>query len=765
MANFFMFFLLFTHKNADLLQFLCIFASQFNKKHFNDMSKFRFMALQQVASHKPLEVKAPCNDISNYYGCHVFNRKNMQRYLSEQTIEAIDKAVNEGSSISLEEASLIANGMKSWAKDNGVTHYTHWFQPLTDGTAEKHDSFIDFSKEGQVIERFSGKVLVQQEPDASSFPSGGLRNTFEARGYTAWDISSPAFIVDDTLCIPTIFISYTGEALDYKTPLLKSLAAVDRAATEVCGYFDKNITKVTAQLGWEQEYFLVDSALYKARPDLCLTGRTLMGHSSAKEQQLDDHYFGSIPSRVTAFMKDLEIEGFKLGIPIKTRHNEVAPNQFELAPIYEECNLANDHNQLIMDLMKRIAIKHNFNVLFHEKPFQSVNGSGKHNNWSLTTNTGINLFAPGKNPRGNMLFLTFIINAMVMVYKNQDLIRASIMTATNNRRLGANEAPPAILSVFLGRNLTNMLDKLEKEVSNSKMTPEEKTALKLGIGRIPEILLDNTDRNRTSPFAFTGNRFEFRAAGSSANCAAAMIVINAAMAHQLGEFKRSVDAMIEQGTNKDEAIFKELKKLIKSSKSICFEGDGYSKQWEREAEKRHLTNINSVPEALLKYEDTAAREVLIGEKIFNSAELSSRIDVEMEKYVKKIQIEARVLGDLTINHIIPAAVAYQNVLLDNVVKMQSVFSEEQCENLTCKRKELIVEIQERIDRLKVLVEEMTEARRQSNALTSIREKAKSYSRNVDPYLDTIREHIDTLEMNIDNEMWPLPKYRELLFTK
>ena len=625
--------------------------------------------------------------------------------------------------------------------------------------------FFEFSKEGNPIERFSGKVLVQQEPDASSFPSGGLRNTFEARGYTAWDISSPAFIVDDTLCIPTIFISYTGEALDYKTPLLKALIAVDRAATDVCQYFDKNIQKVTANLGWEQEYFLIDSALYRARPDLCLTGRTLMGHSSAKDQQLDDHYFGSIPSRVTSFMKNLEYECYKLGIPLKTRHNEVAPNQFELAPIYEEVNLANDHNQLVMDLMKRIALKHNFNVLFHEKPFQSVNGSGKHNNWSLITDTGVNLFAPGKNPKGNMLFLTFIINVMVMVYKNQDLIRASIMSATNNRRLGANEAPPAILSVFLGKSLTKMLDKLEKEVVDYKMTPEEKTALKLGIGKIPEILIDNTDRNRTSPFAFTGNRFEFRAQGSSANCAASMIVINAAMAHQLEDFKKQVDDLINQNVNKDVAIFRILKKLIKESKSICFEGDGYSKQWEKEAEKRHLTNINNVPQALLKYEDKASKQVLIGENIFNAAELESRVDVEMEKYVKKIQIEARILGDLTINHIIPTAVIYQNRLLDNIVKMKEVFSSEQYEQLTCKRRELIVEIQNHIDELKRLVNEMIEARKYANNLPNIRDKAFAYSDKVDVYQDKIREHIDTLEMEIDDELWPLVKYRELLFTK
>jgi glutamine synthetase len=729
------------------------------------MSKFRFIALQELATRKPLDVKAPSENLSDYYGCHVFNKKNMQKYLPEKALKAVNDAMEQGRSISREEADLIANGMKSWAKDNGVTHFTHWFQPLTDGTAEKHDSFLEMDN-GVALERFSGKVLVQQEPDASSFPSGGLRNTFEARGYTAWDVSSPAFIVDDTLCIPTIFISYTGDALDYKTPLLKALMAVDKAATSVCQYFDKDIRKVSANLGWEQEYFLVDSALFQARPDLCLTGRTLMGHSSAKDQQLDDHYFGSIPSRVTAFMKDLEIECYKLGIPIKTRHNEVAPNQFELAPIYEDVNLANDHNQLVMDIMKKIALKHNFNVLFHEKPFQSVNGSGKHNNWSLCTNTGVNLFAPGKNPKGNMLFLTFIINVLMMVYKNQDLLRASIMSATNNRRLGANEAPPAIFSIFLGKSLTLMLDKLEKEVGNSKMTPQEKTALKLGIGRIPEILLDNTDRNRTSPFAFTGNRFEFRAAGSSANCAASMIVINAAMAHQLNEFKDNVDGFINKGMNKDEAIFKELKRLIKESKSIRFEGDGYSKKWEQEAKKRHLTNINNVPESILKYEDKESKDVLIGEKIFNEQELESRIDVEMEKYTKKIQIESRVLGDLTINHIIPIAVSYQNRLLENLIGMKQIFTDKkEFEELSFRRKDLIKEIQGHIDSLKVQVNDMTGARKHANNLPSIREKAFEYSNNVDPYLDAIREHIDNLEMEIDNEIWPLPKYRELLFTR
>lgn len=729
------------------------------------MSEMRFFALKELANRKPIEITNPSNKLSDYYGCHVFDRKKMQEYLPREAFKAVTDAIEKGTPISREMADLIANGMKSWAKTFNVTHYTHWFQPLTDGTAEKHDGFIEFGDGDDVIERFSGKLLIQQEPDASSFPNGGIRNTFEARGYTAWDVSSPAFVVDTTLCIPTIFISYTGEALDYKTPLLKALAAVDKAATEVCQLFDKNITRVYTNLGWEQEYFLVDTALYNARPDLCLTGRTLMGHSSAKDQQLDDHYFGSIPPRVTGFMKELELECHKLGIPVKTRHNEVAPNQFELAPIFEDANLANDHNQLVMDLMKRIAQKHNFTVLLHEKPFNGINGSGKHNNWSLCTDTGINLFAPGKNPKGNMLFLTFIVNVLMMVYKNQDLLRAAISSAGNSHRLGANEAPPAILSIFLGRHLAHMLDELVKQVSNAKMTPEEKTALKLGIGRIPEILLDNTDRNRTSPFAFTGNRFEFRAAGSSSNCAASMIVINAAMAHQLNDFKAQVDKLIEKGIGRDEAIFRILKETIIASKNIRFEGDGYSDEWKEEAARRGLTNISHVPEALMKYNDKQAREVLIGEKIFNENELMSRIEVELEKYTKKIQIESRVLGDLAINHIVPIAVAYQNRLLDNLRGLKEIFPEEEYMEMSADRKELVKEISHRVTSIKVLVRDMTEARKVANHLESQIEMAYSYEEHVRPYLDEIRDHIDHLEMEIDDEIWPLPKYRELLFAK
>ncbi len=729
------------------------------------MSKMRFFALQELANRKPLEVTPPAGRLSDYYGSHVFDHKKMQEYLPREAYKAVTDAIDKGTPISREVADLIANGMKSWAKSLGVTHYTHWFQPLTDGTAEKHDGFIELSAEGDVIERFSGKLLVQQEPDASSFPNGGIRNTFEARGYTAWDVSSPAFVVDDTLCIPTIFISYTGEALDYKTPLLKALAAVDRAATDVCQLFDKNVTRVFANLGWEQEYFLVDLALYNARPDLCLTGRTLMGHSSAKDQQLEDHYFGSIPPRVTAFMKELEIECHKLGIPVKTRHNEVAPNQFELAPIFENVNIANDHNQLVMDMMKRIARKHNFVVLLHEKPYQGVNGSGKHNNWSLCTDTGVNLFAPGKNPKGNMLFLTFLVNVLMMVYKNQDLLRASIVSAGNSHRLGANEAPPAILSIFLGKQLSGILDEITRQVTDTKMTAEEKTTLKLGIGRIPEILLDTTDRNRTSPFAFTGNRFEFRAAGSSANCAAAMIAINAAMANQLNEFKVQVDRLMEEeGCGKDEAIFRVLKETIIASEPIRFEGDGYSEQWKEEAARRGLTNICHVPEALMHFTDNQSKAVLIGEHIFNETELNSRLEVELEKYTMKVQIESRVLGDLAINHIVPTAVIYQNRLLENLRGLRETFTPEEYDVLSADRKELIREISHRVTAIKKLVREMIEARKVANQLP-YKERAFAYEESVRPFLDSIRDHIDHLEMEIDDEIWPLPKYRELLFTK
>ncbi len=729
------------------------------------MSKMRFFALQELANRRPVQVEYPKEKLSDYYGAHVFDRKKMLEFLPREAYKAVVNAIENGIPLNREMADMIANGMKSWAKTFDVTHYTHWFQPLTDGTAEKHDGFIEFGEDGDIIEHFSGKLLIQQEPDASSFPNGGIRNTFEARGYTAWDVSSPAFIVDKTLCIPTIFISYTGEALDYKTPLLKALAAVDKAATDVCKLFIPDVKRVYANLGWEQEYFLVDTVLYNARPDLCITGRTLMGHSSPKDQQLDDHYFGSIPSRVTNFMKELEIECHKLGIPVKTRHNEAAPNQFELAPIFEDVNLANDHNQLVMDLMKRIATKHNFTVLLHEKPFKGVNGSGKHNNWSLCTDTGINLFSPTKTAEGNMLFLTFVVNVLMMVYKNQDLLRASIVSAGNSHRLGAAEAPPAILSIFLGGHLSHMLDEAAERLSDAKLTADEKQALQLGISRIPEILLDNTDRNRTSPFAFTGNRFEFRAAGSSANCAASMIVINAAMAHQLNEFKASIEKLQAEGMDQEEALYKVLKETIVASKDIRFEGDGYSDEWKQEAARRGLSNISSVPEAIMKFNDEQARSVLIGENIFNESEINCRIEVELEKYTKKVQIESRVLGDMAINHIVPTAVIYQNRLLENLRGLRETFSPEEYELLGADRRELVKEIQLRILEIKRLVREMTEARKVSNRLGSQIEKAFSYAEHVSPYLHEIREHIDHLELEIDDEIWPLPKYRELLFTK
>ena len=729
------------------------------------MSKMRFFALQELANRKPVQVEYPSEKLSEYYGAYVFDRKKMQEYLPREAYKAVINAIENGIPLNREMADMIANGMKSWAKTFNVTHYTHWFQPLTDGTAEKHDGFIEFGEDGDIIERFSGKLLIQQEPDASSFPNGGIRNTFEARGYTAWDVSSPAFIVDKTLCIPTIFISYTGEALDYKTPLLKALAAVDKAATEVCKMFLPDVKRVYANLGWEQEYFLVDTVLYNARPDLCITGRTLMGHSSPKDQQLDDHYFGSIPSRVTNFMKELEIECHKLGIPVKTRHNEAAPNQFELAPIFEDLNLANDHNQIVMDLMKRIASKHNFTVLLHEKPFKGVNGSGKHNNWSLCTDTGVNLFSPTKTAEGNMLFLTFVVNVLMMVYKNQDLLRASIVSAGNSHRLGAAEAPPAILSIFLGGHLSHMLDEVAERLNDAQLTADKKQALQLGISRIPEILLDNTDRNRTSPFAFTGNRFEFRAAGSSANCAASMIVINAAMAHQLNEFKAQINALEAEGMEQEEALYKVLKETIVASRNIRFEGDGYSDNWKQEAAQRGLTNISHVPKAIMKFNDEQAKKVLIGENIFNESELNCRVEVELEKYTKKVQIESRVLGDLAINHIVPTAVIYQNRLLENLKGLKEIFSPEEYEMLGADRRELIKEIQLRILDIKRLVREMTEARKIANHLGSQVEKAFSYEEQVSPYLHEIREHIDHLELEIDDEIWPLPKYRELLFTK
>jgi len=729
------------------------------------MATLRFKALEILMSRKPIFVKREENLTSDYYGMLVFDRPKMKKYLSKEAFKGICDAIDNGTTIDRKIADQVAIGMKAWAMENGTTHYTHWFHPLTDGTAEKHDAFIDHSELGGVVESFSGKLLAQQEPDASSFPSGGIRNTFEARGYTAWDVSSPAFIVGTTLCIPTVFIAYTGEALDYKAPLLKALNMVDKAAVDVCQYFDKNVTRVQANLGWEQEYFLIDEALYQARPDLVLTGRTLMGHSSAKDQQLEDHYFGSIPERVAMFMQDLENEAYKLGIPVKTRHNEVAPNQFELAPIFEEVNLANDHNQLVMDLMARIARHHGFCVLLHEKPFAGINGSGKHNNWSLSTNTGVNLYSPGKNPRSNLQFLTFIVNTIKAVYDNQDLLRAAIVSAANSHRLGANEAPPAIISTFLGTEVNRMLDLLEENVGENKMTPDEKTNLKLNIGRIPEILLDNTDRNRTSPFAFTGNRFEFRAVGSSANCASAMISLNSVVAAQLIQFKKEVDVLIDKGVKKDEAIFQILKHYITSCKAIRFDGNGYSEEWVIEAEKRGLTNIKSVPEALESYLTKKSRKIFESLGIFTDIELEARVEVEYEKYTKKIQIEARILGDLAINHIVPIAIAYQTTLIENVKGLKEIFSEEEFKELAEARLKLIKKISGHITSIKAQVSEMIEARKVANHIEHAKDKAYAYEQTVRPYLESIRVHIDKLELVVDNELWPLPKYRELLFTR
>ena len=729
------------------------------------MAVFRFKALEEVMNREPRPIVREENLTSDYYGSLVFDKPKMKKYLSREAYQSVVDAIESGTTIDRKMADQVAQGMKAWALENGATHYTHWFHPLTDGTAEKHDAFVEISNLGGVIEAFSGKLLAQQEPDASSFPSGGIRQTFEARGYTAWDPSSPAFISETTLSIPTIFISYTGEALDYKTPLLRSLRAIDLAATGIAQYFDKMVTSVQANLGWEQEYFLIDEALFMARPDLVLTGRTLMGHSSAKDQQLEDHYFSSIPTRVNRFMIDLENEAYKLGVPVKTRHDEVAPNQFELAPIYEEMNLANDHNQLIMDLMHKVARRHKFRVLFHEKPFTGINGSGKHNNWSLSTNTGVNLYSPGKNPKSNLQFLTFIVNTIKAVHDNQDLLRASIYNASNQHRLGANEAPPSIISVFLGTEVSKMLDLMETAVGENKMTPDEKTALKLNIGRIPEIILDSTDRNRTSPFAFTGNRFEYRAVGSSANCASALIVLNSVVANQLNKFKAEVDGLIDKGTKKDEAIFQVLKRLIVESKPIRFNGNGYSEEWVEEAARRGLSNVRNVPEALAAYLRPESIRMFKKLGVLDERELHGRVEVEYEKFVKKVQIESRVLGDLAINHIVPVAVRYQTMLLQNVKNLQEVFSGEEYEELASGRKQLIKEIGAHISLIKSKVHDMTEARKKANVLEDNVEKAEAYDQTVFPFLDEIRYHIDKLELVIDNEMWPLPKYRELLFVR
>ncbi|MBN1118281.1 MAG: glutamine synthetase III [Bacteroidales bacterium] len=728
------------------------------------MAQIRFFALQEAQNRQPVNIEYPNKRTSEYFGSYVFDKRNMQEYLSQEAFAGVMESIEKGDKIDRKLADQVAVGMKAWALDLGATYYTHWFSPLTDGTAEKHDAFIQFTDTGGVIEAFSGKLLAQQEPDASSFPSGGIRNTFEARGYTAWDPTSPAFILDRTLCIPTIFVSYTGEALDHKTPLLKALNAVDKAATAICEYFDKNVTKVSAALGWEQEYFLVDEALFNARPDLVACDRTLVGHQSAKNQQLDDQYFSSIPERISSFMRELEIEGYKLGIPIKTRHNEVAPNQYEVTPIYEECNLAVDHNLLIMDIMKKIARHHKFRIIFHEKPFQEVNGSGKHNNWSLITNTGVNLLSPGAKPKTNMQFLSFLVCTLNAVYKHQDLLRASIVSAGNALRLGANEAPPLIISAFVGNQITEMLDDLETRVTDKKMTPDEKTELKLDVGKIPEILLDNTDRNRTSPFAFTGNRFEFRAVGASANPAAPMIVLNTAVAQELKDFKREVDKLIEKGVKKDEAIFQVIREFIIKSKKIRFEGNSYSEEWHKEAKKRGLSNITNVIEAIDAYTSKTSVKLFVANKVFSEKELEARTEVRYDNFTKKIQIESRVLAHIAINQIVPTAIEYQTRLINNVKGLKELFGDD-AKEMTEGRIALIKELSEHTSSIKAKVKEMNNTRKIANTKNISRDKAYEYSLKVVPFLAEIRYHIDKLERVIDNEMWPLPKYSELLFTR
>jgi glutamine synthetase len=729
------------------------------------MSTIRFKALEALMGRSLNPVQLNQGKISEFYGKSVFGDAAMKEYLSKEAYEKVSGAILHGTQLEREIADQVASSMKAWALNLGATHYTHWFQPLNGATAEKHDAFFEPTADGRAIENFSGTNLIQQEPDASSFPSGGIRNTFEARGYTAWDPSSPAFVISRTLCIPTIFVSYTGEALDYKTPLLKALHALDKAAVDVCQYFDKNVTKVQATLGWEQEYFLVDEALFHARPDLALTGRTLFGHSPAKGQQLEDHYFGSIPERVTNYMRDFESECLRLGIPIKTRHNEVAPNQFECAPVFEEANLAVDHNQLLTDVMAKVARRHHFRILLHEKPFAGINGSGKHNNWSLSTNTGKNLLSPGRTPKNNLQFLTFFINTLKAVHTHADLMRAAIASAGNDHRLGANEAPPAIISAFIGSQLTKVLDDLESKVKpTGKMTPDEKTDLKLNIGKIPQILLDNTDRNRTSPFAFTGNKFEFRAVGSSANCASAMIVMNTIMTNQLIEFKQEVDKLIQdKKIDKDEAIFKVLKRYITESKNIRFEGNGYSDEWVKEAEKRGLNNFKTTPEALKSFVSKKSLELFSKLEILSEREMEARFEIQLELYTKKIQIESRVMGDLAANHIIPTALKYQNQLIANVQGLKAIFPDAQFKKAAKAQLELIQEISEHVAVIKTSIDEMIEARKVANKITHGEKLAIAYCNKVAPYFEIIRYHADKLELLVDDEMWCLPKYRELLF--
>ena len=727
------------------------------------MSAIRFNALQETLNRVPLSIKETSRR-SELFAQNVFNKRSMLQYMTKESYTSVMNAINYGSKIDRKIADQIAVSMKDWALSKGATHYTHWFQPLTGATAEKHDAFFEIAEDGSAFEHFDGGQLVQQEPDASSFPNGGIRNTFEARGYTAWDPTSPAFIYGTTLCIPTVFVAYTGEALDNKTPLLRALQAIDDAATDVCKYFDKNVNKVNATLGWEQEYFLIDKALAASRPDIMITGRTLLGHSSAKGQQLDDHYFGSIPTRIMNFMRDLERESMLLGIPVKTRHNEVAPNQFELAPIFEEANLSVDHNTLLMDVMEKVSQRHHFKVLFHEKPFAGINGSGKHNNWSLSTNTGVNLLSPGKTPMKNLQFLTFFVNTIKAVHDYEELIRASIASASNDHRLGANEAPPAIISVFIGSQLSQVLDELEN-VTKGKLSPKEKTDLKLNIvGKIPEILLDNTDRNRTSPFAFTGNKFELRAVGSWSNCAGPMTILNTIIAKQLKDFKKEVDALIEtKSLKKDEAVFNVLREYIKASKKIRFEGDGYGEAWEKEAIKRGLSNNKTTPEAL-KAKVTEKTIALFEEmKVMNKVEVEARHEIELEEYSKRIQIESRVLGDISRNHVIPTAIQYQNTLIENVKGLKEIFSKD-FEKFAKEQIDLIKRISNHIAEINSKIEEMTDERKKANKLVG-QKNADAYCFKVVPFFEDIRYHVDKLELLVDDNLWPLTKYRELLFTK
>ena len=729
------------------------------------MSKLRFRVVETAFKKKPVAVAVPAERPSEYFAKYVFNKEKMFRYLPSKVYAKLTDVIDNGAPLDRSIADEVAAGMKKWAVEMGATHYTHWFHPLTEGTAEKHDAFVEHDGKGGMMEEFSGKLLVQQEPDASSFPNGGIRNTFEARGYSAWDPSSPVFVVDDTLCIPTVFIAYTGESLDYKTPLLKALRAVNKAAVDVCHYFNPDVKKVVAYLGWEQEYFLVDEGLYAARPDLLLTGRTLMGHEASKNQQLEDHYFGAIPTRVAAFMKDLEIQALELGIPVKTRHNEVAPNQFELAPIYEECNLAVDHNMLIMSLMRKIARNHGFRVLLHEKPFKGVNGSGKHNNWSLGTDNGTLLMAPGKTSEENLRFITFVVNTLMAVYHHNGLLKASIMSATNAHRLGAHEAPPAIISSFLGTQLSKVLDHLEESTNNELVALGDKQSMRLDIPQIPELLIDNTDRNRTSPFAFTGKRFEFRAPGSEANCASAMIALNAAVAEQLTVFKKDVDALIEKGEPKVSAIIQVIRQYIKECKPIRFDGNGYSDEWKEEALRRGLDCETSCPLIFDNYLKPETIHMFESTGVMNRKELAARNEVKWEMYTKKIQIEARVLGDLVMNHVVPVAIEYQTKLIDNAYKMKSLFPADEAAVLSAENLAIIKEIAEHTAFIKDHVDAMVEARKVANRITTEREKAIAYHDNIAPMLEQIRYHIDKLELIVDDQMWTLPKYRELLFIR